>query len=76
MVFGCKYYTAEFVDVCEADLDVWGGAGNRHLFSRGPRVPQVHPIQFSWRHQQSSQPQQRQAGRGLAGRLETLLLQH
>ena len=56
-------------------VDVWRDAADRHVQPRGPRVPQDHAVQLPRRHQRHRAPQQRQARRGLDGRLEAVLLQ-
>ena len=57
-------------------VDVRGVAGDQHVFARRPRVPQEHAVHVPGRHLQGGHEEQRAPGRGLAGRLEALLLQH
>ena len=57
-------------------LDLRRRAPDSHLLPRGPRLPEVDALLVPRGHLQDREPQQREAGRGLAGRVEGVLLCH
>jgi hypothetical protein len=57
-------------------VDVRGHARDSAVLARGPRVPQDDAVLVPRRHRPRGQPQQRAPRRGVARRLETLLLQY
>lgn len=64
------------VRVWVPDLAVRRLPGDRHLLARGARVPQGHAVHLPRGHRPRHQQEQQEAGRGLDGRVQGLLLYH